>query len=82
MKQISISIPHFYCLEYREDEKRMIIDIDFRESKILIGKSLIKRWEPPYQLVELTEEMKEDIYRNIKKYLLKRYKPEDILEIY
>jgi len=60
----------------------MIIDIDFRESKILIGKSLIKRWEPPYQLVELTEEMKEDIYRNIKKYLLKRYKPEDILEIY
>lgn len=60
----------------------MIIDIDFRESKILIGKSLIKRWEPPYQLVEITEEMKEDIYRNIKKYLLKRYKPEDILEIY
>lgn len=60
----------------------MIIDIDFRESKILIGKSLIKRWEPPYQLVELAEEMKEDIYRNIKKYLLKRYKPEDILEIY
>ena len=79
MKQISISIPR---LEYREDEKKMIIDIDFRESKILIGKSLIKRWEPPYQLVELTEEMKEDIYRNIKKYLLKRYKPEDILEIY
>lgn len=60
----------------------MIIDIDFRESKILIGKSLIKRWEPPYQLVEITEEMKEDIYKNIKKYLLKRYKPEDILEIY
>ena len=31
MKKISIDIPHFYCLEYKEDEKRLIVEIDFRE---------------------------------------------------
>ena len=41
-KKISISIPHFYCMEYREGKKRLIIDIDFRESEMVIGKSLIK----------------------------------------
>lgn len=82
MKRISISIPHFYCLEYVEDDKKLIIDIDFREPKILIGKSLIKKWEPPYQSMIITEEMKEEIYINIKKYLLERYKFVDILEIY
>lgn len=82
MKRISISIPHFYCLEYVEDDKKLIIDIDFREPKILMGKSLIKKWEPPYQSMEITEEMKEEIYINIKKYLLERYKSVDMLEIY
>lgn len=82
MKRISISIPHFYCLEYVEDDKKLIIDVDFREPKILIGKSLIKKWEPPYQSMKITEKMKEQIYINIKKYLLERYKSVDILEIY
>ena len=27
MKKISIDIPHFYCLEYKEDEKRLIVDL-------------------------------------------------------
>lgn len=82
MRQISLSIPHFYCLEYVEDDKKLIVDIDFRESKILIGKSLIRKWEAPYQSMEITEDMKEEIYINIKKYLLERYRAEDILEIY
>ena len=42
MKKISIDIPHFYCLEYKEDEKRLIVEIDFREPEIWISKSLIQ----------------------------------------
>jgi hypothetical protein len=81
-KRINIDIPHFYCLEYIENEKRMYVDIDFREPKIYIGKSLIKKWEPPYESEEITEEMREEIYKNIKKYLLDRFSSQDILEIY
>ena len=55
MKKISIDIPHFYCLEYKEDEKRLIVEIDFREPEIWISKSLIQRWEPPFQSVLITE---------------------------
>ncbi len=82
MKKIKITIPHFYCLEYIENEKRMYLDIDFREPKIFIGKSLIKKWEPPYQTVEITEENREEIYKNIIKYLLVIYRSQDIVEIY
>ncbi len=82
MKKISISIPHFYCLEYVENDKKLYMDIDFRESKILIGRSLIKRWEKPYDREEISEETREEIYQNVKKYLLERYKAEDVLEIY
>ena len=60
MKKISIDIPHFYCLEYKEDEKRLIVEIDFREPEIWISKSLIQHWEPPFQSVLITEQEKED----------------------
>ncbi|HIV53843.1 MAG TPA: hypothetical protein H9748_10330 [Candidatus Mediterraneibacter norwichensis] len=82
MNKFKINIPHFYYLEYVENEKKMYLDIDFRESRILIGKSLIKKWESPYEHIEITEEDRNRIYFNIKNYLLKRYPQEDILEIY
>ncbi|MEG0614101.1 MAG: hypothetical protein RR486_16515 [Clostridium sp.] len=82
MNNFKISIPHFYCLEYVENEKKMYLDIDFRESKILIGKSLIKKWRPPYENIVITEEDRNRIYLNIKGYLLNRYPQENILEIY
>ena len=82
MNNFKINIPHFYCLEYVENEKKMYQDIDFREPQILIEKSLIKKWESPYEHIEITEEDRNRIYFNIKNYLLKRYSQEDILEIY
>ena len=63
MKKISIDIPHFYCLEYKEDEKRLIVEIDFREPEIWISKSLIQHWEPPFQSVLITEQ--EIIWRKL-----------------
>ena len=80
MKKISIDIPHFYCLEYKEDEKRLIVEIDFREPEIWIRKSLIQRCEPPIQSVRITEQEKEEIYTNIKQFLLERYPARAILE--
>lgn len=81
MQQIKISIPHFYCLEYIEDNKKLIVDIDFREAKIHIGKSLIKKWEKPYDGEEISEEKREEIYKTIMEYLLKSYSLEDLIEI-
>lgn len=81
MQQIKISIPHFYCLEYIEDNKKLIVDIDFREAKIRIGKSLIKKWEKPYDGEEISEEKREEIYKTIMEYLLKSYSLEDLIEI-
>lgn len=80
MCDIKISIPHFYCLEYREGGKKLIVDIDFREPKIFLGKGLIKAWAPPYQEEKISKKKKEEIYRNIKKYLLERYGEENIIE--
>ena len=42
MSNFKIDIPHFYCLEYVEDNRKIIFDIDFRENKVLIGKTLVK----------------------------------------
>ena len=80
MDKIRIDIPHFYCLEYVEGNKKMNIDIDFREFPIYFEKSLIQNWEMPYSREEISDKKREEIYQNIKKYLLERYKPEDIIE--
>ncbi len=31
MSEYRIEVPHFYCLEYYEEEKKMIVEMDFRE---------------------------------------------------
>lgn len=80
MSKIKIDIPHFYCLEYIEDSKKMNVDIDFREFPIYFEKSLIQKWDAPYSKEIISEKKKEEIYQNIKKYLLERYKAEDIIE--
>ncbi|MDD3139997.1 MAG: hypothetical protein PHX08_13610 [Lachnospiraceae bacterium] len=80
MNKIEIDIPHFYCLEYIEGNKKMNVDIDFREFPIYFKKSLIQKWETPYSEEEVSEKKKEEIYQNIKEYLLERYRAEDIIE--
>lgn len=81
MQKVKINIPHFYCLEYTENNKKLIIDIDFRETKIFVGKSLIKKWEKPYDDEKISEEERDKIYNNIKEYLLKSYSFDDLIEM-
>lgn len=69
-KNYSISVPHFYCIEYCEGKKKMIIEMDFREPFFELGKDIIKHWEPPYQDENIDDDTKRKILLNICEYLL------------
>ncbi|WP_460058384.1 hypothetical protein [Pseudolactococcus yaeyamensis] len=62
MENIEIDIPHFYCLEYREGNKVLNVEIDFRERELIFGKSLIKKRESPYSEEDITSFHKDKIY--------------------
>lgn len=71
MKSYSISIPHFYCLEYTENNRRLKLDIDFRDPIIYLDIGLIKNWESPYDSEEITGDEKKKIIERIYKELTK-----------
>lgn len=75
----SIEVPHFYCLEYYEGVKKMIVEMDFRESFFVLNKKLILNWEPPYQNEILSDDEKKRILLNIREYLLNRTIPSNII---
>ena len=81
MKDAKISIPHFYCLEYIEGNKRLVVEMDFRETKLFLGKSLIETWEMPYEKEKITEKKKEEICEEIQKYLLKHFNQKELVKI-
>ena len=65
----SVSIPHFYCLEYSEEDRKMKIEIDFREKPIYLSTAMIISWENPNQEIVIDEDEKIRILNNIKRYL-------------
>ena len=71
----SISIPHFYCLEYKEDNRTMVLDIDFRDPVIYLNSALITHWAPPDDGVAVLDGEKKRILMNIYNELLKRNSP-------
>lgn len=77
--EYKIRIPHFYCLEYYEGNKKMVLDIDFREKQIVLSRDMIKNWENPYGNISLQDEEKSRILENIRNYLLKNNSPERIV---
>lgn len=58
MSKYIIKVPHFYCMEYIEENRRLIIEMDFRESRFLLDKDLVTKWEPPYQNEIISEDKK------------------------
>ena len=44
-----IRIPHFYCLAYREANRKMLLEIDFRDSVIYMDDILTMTWEEEQQ---------------------------------
>lgn len=76
-----ISIPHFYCLEYCEHNKKMFIEIDFRETFIDLDPSLIKHWEPPFEKEVISDEDKKRILINLYNYFIYKRKWGDDVDI-
>ena len=61
-----IKIPHFWCLEYYEGDKKMTVEIDFRDPVLYLNTKLITRWDEPFEKETITDEEKKRIIRNIK----------------
>lgn len=57
-KSYKIKTPHFYCLEYYENDKIMKLDKDLRDSIIYLNTDLIENWLLPFESVEITLEEK------------------------
>lgn len=69
-KEWYIKTPHFYCLEYNEGEKKLIVDLDMRDRVHYLHPRLIGHWEKPYEDVEITVEDKGRILQNIRQFFL------------
>jgi len=66
-----ISIPHFYCLEYREAGRLLVLDIDFRDPVIYLDDTLRLAWEAPHASEEIGSQERRRILDNIYDYLVK-----------
>lgn len=80
-KGYRIKVPHFYCLEYYEDDKKLIVEIDFREEYFVLKPQLITRWEKPYENIDIGIDEKKRILLNIREFLLTKTTPNNIIMV-
>lgn len=78
-KEYSIKVPHFYCLEYYEGDKKMIVEMDFREDYFFLNSKLITHWEKPYDNIKISDNERKRILLNIRKFLLTKTIPSNII---
>jgi hypothetical protein len=78
MEKYSINVPHFYCLEYCEEDKKMNLDMDFRDGYFVLDKGLITHWERPYESEIISEDKKIEILRRVREFLLTKTVPSNI----
>jgi hypothetical protein len=57
-------------LHYRENDRVMFVEIDFRDPVIYLDVSLITGWEPPYENEEISLIDRRRILDNINHYLV------------
>lgn len=67
-----IRIPHFFCLEYREQDHTMLLDIDFRDSVIYLDDSLTMVWEEPFTQEKIESAVKRRILDRVYDYLVRQ----------
>lgn len=65
-------------MEYSEDDKKMIVYIDFRDPIIELSMGYITHWEPPYEKLDISIEDKQRIYHNIYEYIRENFGQEHI----
>ncbi len=68
-KDYKADIPHYYCIEYSEGDHVINIEIDMRDPVPYLDIAEIKAWAPPYEKEPLSDERKEQIFRNVYDYL-------------
>jgi hypothetical protein len=78
-KDYYIRIPHFYSFEYYEDDKKMIIELDFRDSILYLIPSMLRKWEKPFDNLEISYQERLQILNNIRECLLKKWSPEEVI---
>ena len=74
-----IKVPHFYSFEYFEGDKKMFIELDFRDRILYLTPTMITKWEKPFDDLEISPEEKLRILNNIRKCLLERRRPEEVI---
>ena len=67
-----IRIPHFYCLEYRESGRKMLLEIDFRDSVIYLDDILTMAWEAPFADKKIESAEKRRILDHVYDYLVRQ----------
>lgn len=78
-KEYRVKVPHFYCLEYYEGDKKMIVEMDFREEYFFLAPQLITHWESPYENINIGMDKKKQILLNIREFLLTKTIPSHII---
>lgn len=79
-KDYYIKIPHFYSFEYYEGDKKMVIELDFRDQYLYLTPILITKWQEPYQNLDITCKDKMNILHNIRECLVDAgWKPEEVI---
>ena len=67
-----IDIPHFYCLEYREGDRVLQLDIDFRDPMIYLEEKLVTNWQEPHSDEKIPSAEKKRILDNVYGYLIRQ----------
>ena len=67
-----IKIPHFYCLEYEERGRVMVLEIDFRDPVLYLDRALVTNWQPPDHELDITPADKARILTNVYDYLVRQ----------
>lgn len=78
-KDYYIKIPHFYSFEYYDGDKKMVIELDFRDRILYLDADMITKWEKPFDDLEISHEEKLRILNNIRECLLERRRPEEVI---
>lgn len=78
-KNYYIKTLHFYSFEYHENDKVMIMELDFRDKILYLTPTMITKWEKPFDGLEILHEEKLRILNNIRECLLKRRRPEEVI---
>jgi translation elongation factor EF-Tu-like GTPase len=67
-----IRIPHFYCLEYEERGRVMLLEIDFRDPVLYLDSALVTGWQAPADKEVVTPTDKVRILTNVYDYLVRQ----------